>query len=179
MKVMWIWVGMAWVLLGGCYRQRPLHPVFPMGRPTPEVLLRVWLTKSCSVGEMNDLEREMRRLGDRLTPALIAAFKGQPPQEELDKLARNQWELLGRMRQEAELTGLSRDQLNLMLERRDGIYVHLALTRYIRNWRSAALAGLEVVDTAKARAYVEKESNDDRSSFQESARVIVRARRGR
>ena len=45
--------------------------------------------------------------------------------------------------------------------------------------RKLTLAGLEVVGTAKARAYVEKESNDDLSCFQESARVIVRARRGR
>lgn len=176
MKVM---VGVALVLLSGCYRQRPLHPVFPAGRPAPEVVLRVWLTKSCSVGERNDLEREMRRLGDRLTPALIAAFKGEPPQEEQDQLARSQRELLGRMKQEPDRTGLGRDQLWLLLDRTDDAHVDSALAHYIRNWRSAALAGLGVVGTVKARAYLEKESRDDLSSFQHSARLILSARRGR
>ena len=169
----------ACVLLSGCYRQRSLHAVFPKGRPTPDVVLEVWLTKSCSVGELAELEREMRRLGDQLTPKLIAAFEELPPKEKQELVAKHERESLVRMKKAVERSGLGLDQRWLVLDRTEECHVNSAVERYIRNRRSAALAGLGEVETRRARAYLEKESTDDKSSFQPSAQQILRTRRRR
>lgn len=162
-------------MLVGCQRHRPLMPVFPGGRPTPETVLQVWLAKSCNVGEEADLEREMRRIGDPLTLKLIEAFESGPPAGDRVVVEAHARRELVRMKAELDRLGVPEDDKWLIRDRVEARHVQEALDTSILNYKSAALSGLGVIWTAEARRYLTKVNGDTASTFQEIAGVILQA----
>lgn len=162
-------------LFSSCHRHRPRVKVFPSGRPTPEVVLQTWLAKSCGVGELGDLEEEMRRLGDGLTEQLIAAFEDKPTLADKGVVAEYEREALRRMKRELDSLGSGEEEKLRVRNRVETEHVDQAVARYVRNYKSAVLSGLGVVGTPKARLYLEQVKANRESAFQGNAGVILRA----
>ena len=164
-----------------CGRRGHRQLVFPNGQPTPEMVLRVWLAKSCGVGEKDDLERWMPRYATQLTPSLIDAFENGPPFAEREAVKKFSRQELETMQSRADRLGLAERERRLIRELTAESYSTRYVADYVTGYKSTALLGLGIVkEKAKeAKQYLEKVAANPQSTFQGGARDILKARKAR
>ncbi len=167
----------ALALLSGCRPIPPEQRVFPASGPgpSPEVVLEVWLSKSCSVGEQADLGREMRRIAQILTPKLIGVFEdpNQPASEQTIAVGKYAQEQLAAMKENVNRLGLGELEKNLVRAQTVESYREKAVADYVTNYKSAALSGLGVVNTTEAKKYLNGVAASGRPPYQGLARSIL------
>ena len=127
-------------------------------RRASEEAFNQWMSRNCAVGENDSLERELRRYSSRLEPRLEEAFlQGPPPALKAQMLSAEQ-------RERSEVTaaidagkthGLSPEEVSRLRTRSSQRVSDQDLDDYVEGYRSAAIAGLVVIGTDRARQFLQ------------------------
>jgi hypothetical protein len=158
---------------GGCVR-RPRRPVFsPINPPGPDLVLKTWLSKTCKVGEDNDLERYMRNFGPQITPGLLAALANGPPEEQRIAVYNHSSKQLLQMQAKLDALGLPERDANWIRSLKPEDYSRKAVDDFVQAYKSSALAGLAVAGTPEAKAQLQKEAANSDSPFSGIARKML------
>jgi hypothetical protein len=128
-------------------------------RRSAEQVFNEWMSRNCAVGEGGVLERELQRNASRLEPRLEQAFlEGPPP-----ALRAQQLQIAQRERDEVvaaidagKTHGLNQDEISRLRTSSARRASDPDLDDYVEGYRSAALAGLGVIGTARARDFLQR-----------------------
>lgn len=127
-------------------------------RRTADQVFAEWMSRNCAVGERGVLELQLRRYSSRLEPRLEQAFlQGPPP------AAKAQWLRVAQREREEVVAainagkthGLSPDEISRLKARNMEGVSERDLDDLVESYRSAAMAGLVVIDTTSARQFLQ------------------------
>lgn len=154
-------------------------PVFPGGAPDAATVLRIWLEKDCRDGEQNDLELALRQYGAQLTPALITAFENGPGGSERQAASNAALQRLIGVKSRVSNLGLSPAEQSRIQNVSEAAYQTEAVNVFVRNRKSAALAGLGVIRTPPAIQYLEAVAAGGDATYQALANHILLVIKGK
>lgn len=174
------------VLLLTAFFVLPLSMAMAQPRPQshldPAVVVRMWLSQDCSLGDERSLRNELILVGPALEPMFIKAFRKGPEADEMARLkeaSATRYQSIRELLDSGNTMGLARKELTKL----EGIsldeFTRQEQIDFKNRYRSRALSALAVIGGAKGKRILQEVSRDTRSPLQMNARELLLRERGK